>query len=468
MNDWDVVVIGAGGAGLAAAISAAERGSKVVVFESETEVGGSTQLSAGMFTAAGTSVQKAVGVNDTADRFFQHYMDLNQWKLRPGLVRKFCQQSGPTLEWLIGLGVDFPAAISSNAHEPGLTQAGVEDVWRGHVPRDQGYGLVQVLDRSRRSQGIDLILNTRVEDLLIESGQVVGVKADNVDVHANSVIIASGGFSHNRSLLERFYPEALAAGDDLFIVAGTGSRGDHIRLAESVDAELEGHGTGLLLVTAYLQQLHHWQAGFPPKSRIYVDKTGRRFMNEDISYAVASGILHKAGGSAWTVFDERARTGLPSGYANWTAESVRHEADAGRMSTAPTLAELATKLSIPQTALSSEVERWNNQLPRGVDRDFMRNETLVNKGDSTSPDPIQEPPFYAARTVPAELVCTHTGLAIDESARVRDSAGRTITGLYAAGEAGAGVLGERYVGGGNSIANALTMGRIAGLSSTTT
>ena len=136
---WDVVVIGGGGAGLAAAVSAAEEGASVLLFESETELGGSTALSAGIFTAAGTSVQAGLGVDDSAEKFFQHYMDLNQWMLSPGLIRAFCENAGPTLEWLIGLGVEIPAAISGNAHQPGLAQAGVEDVWRG--PRAQGSGI---------------------------------------------------------------------------------------------------------------------------------------------------------------------------------------------------------------------------------------------------------------------------------------------------------------------------------------
>ncbi|MBB2505975.1 FAD-dependent oxidoreductase, partial [Amycolatopsis echigonensis] len=133
--DADVVVIGGGGAGLAAAVSAAEHGASVLLFESEKELGGSTQLSAGMLTAAGTSVQRELGIEDTPERFFQHYLDLNQWQLKPGLLKTFCREAGPAVEWLIGLGAEIPAKVSHDAHTPGLTRAGVEDVWRGHVPK---------------------------------------------------------------------------------------------------------------------------------------------------------------------------------------------------------------------------------------------------------------------------------------------------------------------------------------------
>ncbi|MEW2353258.1 FAD-dependent oxidoreductase [Spirillospora sp. NPDC029432] len=459
----DVIVIGGGGAGLAAAASAAERGASVLLFESEKELGGSTQLSAGMFTAAGTSVQAGLGIEDSAERFFQHYMDLNHWRLNPGLVRAFCEQAGPTLEWLIGLGVEIPAQVSHNAHTPGLTRAGVEDVWRGHVPRDQGLGLVNVLARACRDRGVEIVLNTRVQRLLQEDGRVAGVVADDLEVRAGAVIVASGGFAQDPDLLERYYPAAGRAGDDLFVVAAPGSRGDHLRFGEQVGAAVTGEDWGLMLPTAYFQRLHHWQSGFPPVSRVHVNGRGRRFMDEDASYAVSGGIIDAQGGPVWAVFDERARLGLPAGYAHWTPDHVAAEAGAGRTVRAGSLPELAAAIGVPADALAATVARWNDQLPNGRDDDFLRHETLAAKGAAAPPEPIAEPPFYAVRTLPAELVCTHAGLEIDPAARVLDARGEAVPGLYAAGEAGAGVLGLRYVGGGNAVANALTMGRAAGL-----
>ncbi|WP_309148738.1 FAD-dependent oxidoreductase [Saccharopolyspora gregorii] len=461
---YDVIVVGGGGAGLAAAVSAAERGAAVLLFESERELGGSTQLSAGMFTAAGTSVQRGLGVEDSPEAFFQHYMDLNQWLLRPGLVRGFCDRAGAALEWLIGLGVEVPAAISGDAHTPGLCRAGVEDVWRGHVPKDQGYGLVRVLDKARRAHRVEAVLGTRVQRLRTTGDRVSGVVADDVEVSADAVVIASGGLARDPELLARHYPAAARAGADLFVVAADGSRGDHLRFGAQVGAALAGDGWGLMLPTAYFQRLHHWQSGFPPKSRIHVNARGRRFMDEDASYAVSTGIIDAQPGPVWAVFDERARRALPPGYAHWDAAAVLREAEAGRTARAATLPELAELIGVPAAALTAEVARWNDQLPHGTDADFGRNETLRAKGSTAAPDPIGEGPFYAVRTLPAELVCTHAGLEIDATAAVLDERGGRVPGLFAAGEAGAGVLGARYVGGGNAVANAITMGRAAGLS----
>ncbi|WP_024795407.1 FAD-dependent oxidoreductase [Tomitella biformata] len=462
----DVIVVGGGGAGLAAAVSAAEKGASVLLFEAERELGGSTSLSAGLFTAAGTSVQRGLGIEDTAEKFYQHYMDLNHWMLKPGLIRTFCEQAGPTLEWLVGLGVEIPALESANAHMPGLCQAGVEDVWRGHVPKDQGYGLVRALDGRRRELGIEAILGTRVQSLLIEDGRVVGVVADDVEVRAGAVIVTTGGFAQNPELLDRYYPDSRLAGDALFVVAAPGSRGDHLVFGEQADAAIAGDGWGLILPTAYFQRFHHWQSGFPPKSRIYINGHGRRFMDEDASYAVSTGIMAAQPGSVWAVFDDAGRLGLPAGYADWDAERVAEEAAAGRTLRAATLTDLAELMGVPAAALESAVTRWNAQLPHGVDEDFQRDRTLANKGSTENPEPIGQGPFYAVMMLPAELVCTHAGLEIDSAAAVLDHSGIRIPGLFAAGEAGAGVLGLRYVGGGNAVANALTMGRIAGQNAT--
>lgn len=461
--DWDLIVIGAGGAGLSAAASAAERGGRVLILESEGAVGGSMSLAAGMFTAAGTRVQEALGVHDSSARFFQHYMDLNQWRLQPGLIRSFCEATAPTLHWMMGLGLEIPAQRSTSAHMPGLGHAGVEDVWRGHTPAGEGFAVVEILDRTMRAHGAELALSSRVEGLVVEDGRVCGVRVGGEEARSGAVVVASGGFARNPELVNRYFPAARAAGEHLFAVAGAGSRGDHIHLGEQVGADLAGQGWGLLLVTAYLQQHHHWDSGFPPRSRIHVNSAGQRFMDEDVSYAVSAGILADQRGPSWMVFDEAARLALPEGFLDWTPQRVLEEAEGGRMHRADGLPALAGAMGVPGASLARTVERWNAGLPHGTDPEFQRHLTLEAKGVTTRLTPLATPPFYAALLVPAELVCTHTGLRIDPRARVLDTMGDAVPGLYAAGEAGGGVLGNRYVGGGNAIANSLTMGRIAGL-----
>lgn len=460
--DYDLIVVGAGGAGLAAAVSAAQEGASVLLLESQGEVGGSTQLSAGLLTAAGTEVQSELGVEDSPARMFQHYMDLNQWRVLPGPVRMFCEESSSIIRWVTDLGVEIPAQISHNAHQPGLCRAGVEDVWRGHVPKDQGYGLVEALDRARARLGVDLGLGSRVEDILVDEGRVTGVDVDGTEISAASVVIASGGLAANPELVSTFFPETEVAGDALFVVAAPGSQGDHIGIAERHDLSLFGDGWGLLLVTAEFQRYHHWQSGFPPASRIHVNTDGRRCMDEDAPYAVSPGILRDNGGWVWAIFDEQARTALPEGYADWTPTRVTEEIVAGRVHRADTLDALADLIDVPAANLTASVERFNEQFREGRDEDFLRHETLASKGVDPHLDPIASGPFHAVRMLPAELVCTHTGLQVDARTRVVRGDGRVVPGLFAAGEAAGGILGERYVGGGNSVAHALVLGRVAG------
>lgn len=461
--DYDLIVIGAGGAGLASAVTAAQAGLSVIVFESESVIGGSTQLSAGLITAAGTTVQRELGITDTPERFYQHYMDLNQWRVLPGPTFAYCREAAPVTEWLQSIGVEIPSKVSSNAHTPGLTRAGVEDIWRGHVPKDQGYGLIQVLDKERRRLGVELVMNTRVQRLIIENGRVRGAIVDDIEVTAPAVVVASGGFGQSPELVAEFFPEALGAGEDGFVVAAPGSRGDHIGFARDNDLALFGDGWGLLLITAYFQRFHHWESGFPPASRIYVDAAGRRFMDEDVAYAVSPGIFKDHGGWAWAIFDETARRDLRTEYADWNADTVAAEADAGRTHRAATVEELARMIGADEGTLRESIRRFNHFAVTGIDPDYRRHETLIEKGSDPHLPLIESGPFYAVKMVPGELVCTHTGLRIDENARVSNNRGETVEGLYAAGEAAGGILGERYVGGGNSVAHALTMGRIAGL-----
>jgi succinate dehydrogenase/fumarate reductase flavoprotein subunit len=464
MNEsWEVVVIGAGAAGLAAAVSAGREGAKVLLVESERHIGGSMILSGGVFTVAGTSVQAALGIDDTADAFFRDYMDLNGWQLRPGLIRSFCEEAASTFEWMIGLGLEVPAKLSANGHQPGLRRVDVERTRRGHVPAGEGLGMAEVLERAMKETSCDVVLSTRVERLLVDDGWVSGAIVDGLEVRSRAVIVASGGFAHNPALLGRYFPPAIEAGVDLFVVAAPGSRGDHISLGEQAGAEVVGQGWGTMLLGAQLQRHQHWQAGFPPIGHIVVDRRGRRFMDENGSYAVVYGNIKRVGGSGWMIFDEAARAGLDPVYADWTPQNVAQQVAAGRIATADDLAALATTIGADPQTLEATVERWNTTLPAtGVDPEFLRHESMGFYGYPT-PDPIAMPPFYAARYLPTQLVLTQTGLQIDESARVMSPSGRPIPGLFAAGEAGGGILGPHYVGG-MSIANALTMGRRAGLS----
>src|SRR5262249_50333615 len=134
MSDFDIIIVGGGGAGLSAAIMARDAGASCMILEADRKLGGATALSAAVMSAADTSVQRAAGVTDTSDAMFRYMMPLSGWEANPRIVRILCDQSGPSLEWLISLGVEFPPEY--------LLCSGVEETPRGHPSRGVADSLI--------------------------------------------------------------------------------------------------------------------------------------------------------------------------------------------------------------------------------------------------------------------------------------------------------------------------------------
>ena len=241
VRDYDVIVVGSGAAGLSAAISAADAGASVLVVEADTQVGGSSRLSGGHFYAAGTSLQKDAGVEDSAEEMFEHYMTLNQWRVEPSVVRKFCDLSAPTFEWLMRLGVEFP--------REGLYRSGVGSTPRGHQPSDAGEGVIHVLEAQCQQRGIDFVLDSRVDQLVIEGGAVCGIQIGNDTATASAVVLATGGFGANSDKLSHYYPDTITNDDWQWYIGTPHAQGDGIDLGQQAGAQVAGHNRGLLLAT---------------------------------------------------------------------------------------------------------------------------------------------------------------------------------------------------------------------------
>jgi fumarate reductase flavoprotein subunit len=447
-RDYDVAVIGAGAAGLAAAVTAADAGASVIVLEAGEKVGGSSRLSGGHFFAAGTSVQRAAGVEDSADAMFEHIMVLNQWMLEPAVVRRYCDASAPTLEWIRGLGVEFEP---EHVHV-----SGVGSVPRGHVPKGEGLGVVSALDRERSRRGVDLALSMRVSALLTdEEGRVTGIRAGEEMLRAGAVVVATGGFGANPRLIEEYYPDAAAAGDWCWYIGCPEARGDGIVLGREVGAAIDGQNRGLLLLTpGFSRDLEIFLPGWI----MLVDRAGRRFVDETAPYSMMAGLVKRHGGAAFALFDEPARAAAapnPLSRAYWVADVLAAKAEEGRIVRAGSLADLALRAGIDASALAGTLERYNADCERGVDSAFF-------KHPASGMRPIAAPPFYAVEVRPAIIAWTGAGLRIDAEARVIGRDERPIAGLFAAGETVGSLHGDRYIGGGGSFGPSLVFGRIAG------
>ena len=228
-RDYDVIVIGAGAAGLAAALGASLSGASVLVMEADKQVGGSSRLSGGHFYAAGTSLQKAAGIEgDTADAMYEHYMTLNQWLVEPSVVRRYCDLSAPTFEWLKDLGVEFTPE--------GVYRSGVSSAPRGHRPEGAGERIVEVLYGHCGNRNVDFVFNSRVTGLLTDdAGRVCGIQSGDDVATAGAVIIATGGFGANKELLSRHYPQAAKADNWSWYIGTPMAQGDGLTLGQQLD-----------------------------------------------------------------------------------------------------------------------------------------------------------------------------------------------------------------------------------------
>ena len=452
----DVVVVGAGAAGLAAAIEAAEAGAAVRVLDAGAEPGGSSAMSAAVFYAAGTSVQRAAGVTDSPDAMFAYYMTFNQWNVEPWLVRRLCDEAALTLEWLVDLGVKYPVEQ--------LYVAGVDGVPRGHKAAGGGAAMVAALLARAGELGVEVRTGTRVAALLTARDRVTGVRTDRgEDVQASAVVLASGGLGANTALLAELYPAAAERepGWPGYFGCPT-NHGDGLVMARAAGAAVVGRGRGLVNWTTRFSGDE--PSDFAPSWIVFVNTDGRRFMSETAPYAVAGDLLlAQPGRRAFAVLDEAARASsghdnarmahLGVGVYPWAAATIAEQAEKGVVHRAGSLEELAVLAGIRPRALRATIESYNADAARGVDRRFLKTGELR---------PITTPPFYAVEIRPSSYGITAAGVAIDPDAQVRDVDDVPIPGLFAAGEVAGGVFGDRYAGGGNAIANAVVFGRIAG------
>jgi len=445
-RDYDIIVIGSGAAGLAAAVAAADAGASVLVVEGEKQVGGSSRLSGGHFYAAGTSVQKEAGVEDTPDAMFEHYMTINQWLVDPSIVRRYSDLSAPTLEWVKGLGVNYPVE--------GLYCSGVGSVPRGHPPEGDGEEVINVLEGHRSHKGVDLVLDARVTALVTnDDGRVTGVRIGDDEATSAAVIIATGGFGNNPEMIEKYLPQASAGGDWNWYIGADGARGDGLTLGQSVGGVIDGHDRALILASPGFSR--DLEVALP-SWLVMVNQQGRRFCDETASYIMIAGLLNKQGGNAHAVFDETTRAAAkrtPFFQAYWVNDVLQEKAEEGRIIRADTLAELASKAGIDAEGLEGTVERYNGDVEAGEDTAFLKQAPMSQ---------IKTPPFYAVEIRPVMLCWTGTGLRIDADASVLSKAEKPIRGLYAAGETVGNLHGDRYVGGGGSYGPCLVFGKLAG------
>lgn len=457
--DYDVVVVGAGAAGLAAAVEAADAGATVMLVDSEDVVGGSSRLSCGILMGAGTHYQRAVGIEDSADNLYEHYLTVNQWNVEQSLVRVVADGAGPAIEWLGDLGVTFLDDIYFS---------GDEAKPRGHMPRGEGAEIIDVLHRAARSRGVDIALRRRIDRLLVEQGRVVGIAAGDDAIRARSVVLTTGGFGANPGLREQYLPAAVRhTGDWMWYNGPESSRGDIFELVAPVDAQICGHNRAQFNLRP---DFAHEVEAYLPGWLVVVNANGNRFFDETSPYSVTDPIIRAQPGPVWAVLDDSTKRaaqprvsraakkvdvpGLT--WEDWVEPVIDEMVAKDKVVKADSLEELASAIGVPDDALAGTIAQYNADVAAGADTRFGKKSEVMR--------PVIDPPFYATELRLIQLAVTAVGPRIDAQARVMDRRSGPVPGLFAAGECVGGVLGPVYLGSGNSYTNCLTFGRVAGRS----
>ncbi len=434
----DVVVVGSGGAGFSAAISATDNGAKVILIEKEPVIGGNAKLAAGGMNAAWTDQQKAKEIKDSPELMFKDTMkggrDIND----PALVEVLSSHSKGSVDWMTKMGAD-------------LTDVGMmggASVKRAHRPTGGagvGAHVVQVLYDNAVKRNIDLRMNTRgIEVLKDDSGKVKGILVKGMYkgyywVKADAVILATGGFAKNNERVAKLDPSLKG-----FISTNQpGAVGDGLDVAENAGGALkdmeyiQAHPTlsvkGGVMVTEAVRG----------NGAILVNREGKRFVNEITTRDKASAaILAQTGKSAYLIFDDSVRKSL-SKIDKYIGLGVAPSADS--------LVKLGKMEGIDGKALTETVARYNSLVSSGKDTDFER---------PNLPRALNEGYYYAIEVTPG-VHHTMGGVMIDTKTEVMNAQKQVIPGLYGAGEVTGGVHGANRLGG-NAISGIITFGRLAG------
>jgi fumarate reductase flavoprotein subunit len=461
-----VIVVGAGGAGLAAALEASRAGASVTVLEAGEKAGGATARAGGVIYAADTAVQKAAGVEDSVAELINYYMTVSHHRLEPRLLRTSAEGTRALIDWLGQLGITW---------DPNrLYVAGLEFRPRGHLPTGDrmGFGpaggamIIAALWTAVQAAGVPVRTGVRVASLeTAPDGAVTGVVTEAGErLAADSVVLATGGFGAGQEMLAELWPEATEQGDWHWYLGPDTNVGDGIAMAREVGGVVVNPGAGTLLETPNFGRLND---AFTPPWLIYVNRDGQRFIDETDTYCVMGHVIGKQpDGRCWAVFDEASLVSMadddhvdPYGLgidleSNWAVPMLRRQIEAGKVRSGQSLAELAAGIGVSAEGLQATVELYNADVAAGRDTVFEKKSEHLR--------PVATAPFYAVELRPAIIGMTFTGLRVDNHTRVLDRAGRPIGRLFAAGELTGGLDQDVYAGGGTSIGNALVFGRIAG------
>lgn len=486
----DVVVVGAGGAGMTAAITATDAGKKVIVVESQPIAGGNSVRSTGGMNAAKTPYQdknefkEAAGVEKTLATAAEKFADnatitalaatvKSQWdayqanpqgyfdsvelmeldtliggkgKNNPELVKALAENSAAAIEWLASIGADvknvgaFGGASVKRIHRPVDADGKVTAV---------GAYIVPILEKNLQDRNVQFLFDTTANEIIMKDGKAVGIKAtgkdgNKVTINAKSVVIATGGFGANAEMVEKYKPELKG----FATTNAEGAQGQGIDMATAVGAATVDMDQIQIHPTVHIEEdgnAHLITEGLRGDGAILVNAEGKRFYDEvSTRDKVSAAIIAQPEKSAWLVVDQSMvdKSAVIAGYIK-----------SGYTVTGATYEELAKAMGVDEATFVSTMNTWNQAVEAKSDAEFNR---------TSFANPLTAAPYYAIKITPA-VHHTMGGIVINPKAEVLNEKGEAISGLFAAGEVTGGVHGANRLGG-NAVADFTVFGRIAGQS----
>lgn len=461
---YDLIVVGAGAAGMPAATFAARRGLKVLLLESQEAIGGSLWVSTGQISAAGTRLQRDKGIADTAQEHYDDVMRISHGTADPGLVRLAVDNAADTVDWLMdnGFAPEPEHPIKGHGHEPYSVE---RYYWGPDGGRSLMHTLIPLVMGEVATGGVTLRLRHTVRDLIVEDGHVAGVVAEDGEgqrhrFRGGAVALTTGGYAANAALYQE-----LCGHPQISALPYVGSQGIGHGIGQAAGGYLRGRenyfiGFGMILDSDEMPAMTTIRAETFPERRqpweIYVNRDGRRFVREDVPSVDAreTALMQQPDFRYWIVFDEAILRQAPPLIRGWSSDQMREAFAAGRPSflAEETLDGLARRAGIDPAGLRGSVEGYNYGVMTG--NDFF--------GRQHHPLPIGEGPFYAIR-LQGGSVSSAVGLAVNDRLEVVKPDGTPIPGLYAAGELlGSGQTMGKAACGGMMATPAITFGRLLG------
>ena len=487
---YDVVVLGGGGAGLTASITAAQNGAKVILVEKAGSLGGNTLIAGQGFNACDPERQANTEMSEALLGQLKSYLDLDPadfgafaevLETVKGQINDYIASGSTTLfdspelhmlhtymggkrtgldGTVIEPDLELARTFATNALDALEWAESIGAQWNDTTstilgamwPRSHGLAngnVITILTDAAKANGVEIVTDTRANELIVENGKVGGVKATtsegaNVTLHANSgVVLATGGFSANAPMVVEYNNYWPGLSDTMPSTNAPTITGDGIVMAKAVGADLVGMGFAQLMPSSHPVDGSLFSGIWgSAETQVFVNKEGKRYVNEYAERDVLSkAALEQTDGIFYIICDNKIAK---------NADVAGMEAK-GNVVVADTLEELAEKLGIPADTFVETIERYNSFVDAQKDDDF---------GKPLFGEKIDEAPFVATPRSPS-LHHTMGGVKIDTNTHVISTEGNVIDGLYAAGEVTGGLhAGNRL--GGNAMTDFLVFGRIAG------